>query len=190
MKKTVISIIVILLIIVITSGVTYAYFSATTVKNNINSEATQIEVIYTNGNNISGEMNLTRAKEGGYNTTVYIKQTNNGVPVEANLFVDIKNISSDLASKGFIWEVYKIYGGATEKVAEGNFLGCENGQTTKKCANGDRMYLVRNYALKNDNTGFTIYFWLNGDLVGNEIIGTTFNGEIGAHTNKITGATS
>ena len=190
MKKTIIYIIVLLISVIITSGVTYAYLRANVTKDSIDTDATQIEVIYTNGNKIDEKMSLGNSKEDGYNTTVYIRQTNNSVPVKASIFIDINSISPYLASQGFIWEVYKTYNGTTTKAGEGNFLGCEGTTNTKKCANGDRMYFIKDYVLLTDNTGFTIYFWVNGNLVGNEVIGAKFNGEIGAHTNQITGEIS
>lgn len=187
MKKILEYTIIVLLIIVITSGATYAYFSATVAKNNIHGGTTQIDVIYTNGNVIDREINLSRTKEEGYNTTVYIRQSEISVPVKANIFIDINNISSGLSSQGFIWEVYQNINGIPTQVSKGDFWDCEGNGGQKKCANGDRMYLIRDYRLTTEDTGFTIYFWLNGDLVGNEVVGSTFHGEIGAITNQITG---
>ena len=184
MKKIIIYTSIVILIIAVTAGATYAYFSSSTTRNNMSGGTTQIDVVYTNGNVIDGEINLSETKEEGYNTTVYIRQTNSSVPVEANIYIDIDEISQGLSSLGFIWEVYDEDG---EKLTEGDFWDCEGRNTTKKCADGDRMYLVRDYPLTTNDAGFTIYFWLNGDLVGNEVIGATFHGEIGAITNIVTG---
>lgn len=188
MKKILIYATIIVLTIVITVGATYAYFSASTNSNNMNSGSSQIEIIYTNGNKIEGDMNLSTDKEGGRNTTVNVRQTTNSVPTELNLFLNVDQITSALAVEGLVWEVYKTYDGITTFVDSGTFLDCgDKGETKSKCTNGDRLYLVTDYALSTTNTAFTVYVWLDGNKVGNEVIGATFSGTIAAESNEITG---
>lgn len=188
MKKIVIYTLIILLIIAITVGATYAFFSAQTNTDDMDSGTTEIEIIYNGGKKIEGNMDLVTSKEGGYNTTVNIRETEESVHATANLFINVDQITSSIATEGLIWEVYKTFNGTTSFVNSGTFVECGAlGATKSKCKAGDKLYMVTDYELSTESTAFTIYIWLNGDKVGNEVLGATFSGTIATETNKITG---
>lgn len=186
MKKIMIYILLILLLTIITAGATYAYLAASTnsVINVITGESAQLVVNYTGGKKIEGSMSLSKDKTGGHNTTVNISIAENSVIAKADLFININSISSSLATEGLIWEVYKTINGTESFVGSGTFATCYSGT---KCSNGDKMLIVNDYVLSTTNTAFTVYVWLNGDKVGNEVIGATFSGTISAETEEYTG---
>ena len=191
MKKIIIYSSIILMIIIITVSGTYAFFSATTNTGNVlTADASKLDVIYTGGTEINGNLKLVNpdenAKNKGFNTTVRIKLAEDSVDAKANLYIQINEITAAIATEGLVWEVYKEYEGVESFVDSGTFIECENGATTKKCANGDRLYIVRDYQLTTTDTFYTVYIWLNGDKVGNEVLNAKLNGYIGAQTEEIT----
>ena len=185
-KMILIYIITIILTVFITVSGTFAYFTATagSKSNSATANTTKLEVIYTGGTEIDGDMYLVTRKEEGFNTTVNIKLSEESIGASSDLFIQIKEISAAIATEALIWEVYKTYQGEETFVKSGNFLQC--GEGTKKCADGDKLYLVRDYELTTTETYFTVYIWLNGELVGGEAAGAVLKGHIGAATEKIT----
>lgn len=189
MKKMLTYISIIFLLTIIVAGSTYAYLIATTNSsiNAVSSEGAKIDVVYTGGTTIEGLISMSEDKTGGLNTTVNIAITEKSVIVKSNLFININQITSSLATEGFIWEVYKTVNGVTSFIDSGTFLDCKSGNTTKKCAAGDKLYIVNDNILSTTNTSFTIYVWLDGNKVGNEVMGAKFSGTIAAETEKFTG---
>lgn len=187
MKKIIVYISIILLIIIITAGATFAYLTMTTNSeiNSVLAEGTEIKMIYTGGKKIEGAISLTEDKTGGLNTTVNIRLEEDSPKVKTNLYINVDQITPALASEGFKWEVYK--NDETIPFNVGNFEGCQDGNTTKKCTNGDKLYIINDYETLTTNTSFTVYVWLDGNLVGNEVLGASFTGTIGAESEKFTG---
>ena len=189
MRKIFIYMSTIFLLTIITAGATYAYLVSIT-NSNVNTvigEGAEINVLYTGGKAIEGLISMTEDKSGGLNTTVNISLDASSVVVKSNLYININQITSALATEGFVWEVYKTVNGVESFVNSGTFLDCESGDTTKKCAAGDRLYIVNDYVLSTTNTAFTVYVWLDGNKVGNEVMGATFSGTIAAESEKFTG---
>jgi len=188
MKKIVLYIIAILIIITITVGATYAFFNASVDSGNKDISNTAIlEVVYTKGNAIQGDLNLVNSKEEGFDTTVMIKLSEESIDAVADLYIHINQISSSLATEALIWEVYKISGETETLINSGDFLDCDNNGTTKKCANGNKIYIVNDYKLSTNETYFKVYIWLNGNKIGNEVLGANLDAYIGAGTEKISG---
>ena len=187
MKKITLYISIIVLIIVFTAGATFAYLVTTenSIVNSITAEGAEIKVIYTGGKKIEGPISLSENKDGGLNTTINIKLDVVSAPVKTDLYINVNKISSSLASEGFKWEVYK--NNETTAFSSGNFLDCQNGNGVKNCAVGDRLYIVKDYKTPTTNTTFTVYVWLDGNLVGNEVLGASFSGIIEAESEKFTG---
>lgn len=189
MKRIIIYISIIMMITIITAGATFAYLTASinSTSNSISTEGAELKVAYTGGTKIEGYLSMSENKSGGLNTTVNIRLEEDSVKAKSNLYININQITSDLASAGFKWEVYKIINGEENFVNSGNFLGCQNGNTTKKCSNGDKLYIVNDYITTTTNTSFKVYVWLDGNMSGNEVLGDTFAGTIAAESEKYTG---
>ena len=191
MKKITIYIIIILVITIITVGSTYAYLASKTnsYDNGLLGEGAELNVVYTGGTALEGAISPGINKDSGLNTTVNIGITEDSVVAKANLYINVNTISSPLATEGFIWEVYKIINGEETFVDSGTFIECRTttGNDTKKCATGDKLYIVNDYILSTTTTSFTVYVWIDGNKTGSDVLGSSFRGTIEAETEKFTG---
>lgn len=186
MKNIILYGIMIFLVIIVTVSGTYAFFSSTANSEVANFDAAKFEVIYTGGTAITGNLELVKNKEEGFKTEVNIKVSEGSVEGKANLYINIEDITDNIAIEAFNWEVYKTVNGNSSFVNSGTFIDCEKDGVKKQCKSGDKMYIVRDYPLTTTNTTFTVYLWLDGNKVGNEVIGSSFNGYIGAESENIT----
>jgi len=173
----------------ITIGVTYAYFSTSVTTDEGGSGGShRLEIIYTGDTEISGNLKLVSAKEEGYIRNLNIGLSDRSVGATANIYINIETISSDLAVPGLHWEVYGFKNDVEVYHDDGTFMDCgEINETKSKCANGKKIYIVTDYVLSTTNTEFVVYLWLNGNEVGNEVLGDTLKGYIGAESHNITG---
>lgn len=189
MKKIGLYIIITLLLIVATITGTYAYMIATINSSNnaVNTSGTNLKVVYSGGAAIEGILNLSNDKTGGLNTTVNIKIAEDSVVAKAHLYIDIEKITSSIATNALNWEVYKTVNGVESFVNSGTFADCLTGTTARKCVAGDKLYIVNDYQLSTEDTAFTIYVWLDGNKVGNEVVGATFKGIVAAESENFTG---
>ncbi len=183
MKKQIIFIITaILLLTIVTVGSTYAFFSASASSNNntVATEASKFEVIYTGGTDINGTLQLSADRNGGRNTTVHIKVSQGSSHALAYLYMNIEEMTANLSTNSFKWEVSGIKGGQEVYTNAGTFNGYND-------TNNNKIPIVENYRLTEDQTDFTIYIWIDGNLAGNEIFGAEFSGYISATTEQFTG---
>ena len=181
MKKAMIYSLIMLVLIGVISGSTYAFFSASTNpnnSNNLNSGGSKIEIIYTGGTEITGPINLTADKTGGLNTTVHIRRTAESEPVKAIIYLNIETLTNTLAVDGFVWEIYGVKSGTQVYSRTGTFKNAEE---------NSEIVLVENYQVDTVDTDFTIYIWLDGNKVSNEVLGAEFSGYIGARSENYTG---
>ena len=191
MKKVITYIIIILIITITTVGSTYAYLVSqiSQNKNTLFGEGAELNVVYAGGTALEGGLSPGVDKESGLSTTVNIAITADSVVAKSNLYINVNTISSALATEGFIWEVYKTVNGEETFVDSGSFIECRTttGKDTKKCATGDKLYIVNDYILSTTPTYFTVYVWIDGNKTGSEVLGASFKGTIGAETEKFTG---
>lgn len=186
MKKTVLYTTIVSFITVITVSGTYAFLTSTANSNEINFNTSKFEVIYTGGTAIEGNLELVKSKEEGLNTTVNIKVSEGSTIGKANLYINIEEITSSIATEALNWEVYKTINDTKSFVNSGTFTDCKEKETKKQCEDGDKLYIVNDYELSTTNTAFTVYIWLNGYKAGNEVIGSTLKAYIGAESENIT----
>lgn len=180
-RKTPIIIVAILLLTIAVVGSTYAFFSATASTNNsFTTNASKFQVIYTGGTQIEGPINFSTSKVEETSTTVNIRMGTGSVSAKAILYIEIEEISPELAVKGFVWEVYGYQDNQQVYHNDGNFY--ETNNTTNKTIN-----IVENYQLSEVNTEFKVYLWLDGNKVGNEVMNSVFRGFIGAKTENFSG---
>jgi len=176
MKKYMLySITSVLLLTLIIAGSTYAFLSSSvsTSDNSIFSNTASLNVIYNPGQPINESLSVSSSKEDGYNTTVKIKLAPNSAKAKTNLYIHINEITQNIAIPGFIWEVYGYRNGKQVIYNKGNFNGYNS--TTK-----NKIPIVEDYQLSEDETTFTVYFWIDGSKTDNDVLGGTFSGYIGA----------
>ena len=189
MKKTLSYIGILLLVTIITVSGTYAFFTATiTTDNPMAVKTHQLEVIYTGDMEINGGLNLVKDKSGGHRREVSIGLSENSVGAAANIYINIDQITSTIATEALNWEIYKIENGEEVEYDRGTFIGCgQPGESKVTCTAGKRIYMVNNLELSTTPQSIAVYIWLNGYMAGNETIGATLRGYIGAETENITG---
>lgn len=181
MKKIIIYATVLLLVTVITVSGTYAFFAATTTTGNMNNMGThQVQVRYSGDVKIDGFIDLARNKEEGFRRTVKIGKADDSVPVTASIYIYLANISEGFANKALKWEIYEVNG--EEEVPIENGTGTFEGYQS-----GDKIYMIKNFELSEDLKEYAIYLWLNGHEAGNEVIGASLTGYIGAESSIVTG---
>ena len=167
----IITIIVVITIILITFSITYSWFLVshdTDVINN-SAKAGKLEIVYQNGQDITGVLNASRDSSSGLSTTATIRRTSTSVDALATITLHITAISSELATSAFKWEVYENNG--SSPIATNNF--------NQKSA-GDDIELISNYLLTTTDTTFTIKIWIDGNLNNNSLMNKSFSGYIDA----------
>lgn len=176
------SIVAVVMLLLITAGGTYAFFaaSANTLNNSIFSNTARLNVIYNSGEEIDEVLSVVASKEDGYNTTVGIRLATGSAKAKSNLYIYINEITENIAIPGFKWEVYGYSSGSLVYSNQGNFNGYDD-------TNNNRVPIVTNYELSENNTEFTVYFWIDGSLTDNEVLGGAFSGYIGATSEQVTG---
>lgn len=212
MKKIITLSLILLLVMIATMGLTYAFFTATTGSSDIQfAKSDQLEVIYKGDKEISGNLSVVRNKDEGYRREVSISLSEISIDALANIYIYVEEIDEPLATRALEWEIYKINKDNTETIlATGDFLDCGAiNETKSKCTNGNRIYMHTNINLLTKEEletiaqeqsitdeaelealkvqKFAIYIWLNGYESGNEVVGASFTGYIGAETQNITG---
>ena len=187
MKKIAILSIVLLVVAIATVSGTYAFFTATvTQRNPMASTTDQLEIIYTGDTTLNDVLHLATDKSEGHRRQVSISIAENSLAAKANIYIYVEQITSALATEGLVWEIYKVENGVETDKIEGSFIDCGNiGQTKRKCVSGDKLYMLTGIELTSTPQTFAIYLWLNGYKVGNEVVGATFKGYIGAETENI-----
>ena len=182
--------------LVLIAGSTYAYFSTLISSNNngISTNSTKYAVIYSGGTNLEGILEMSENKDTGLSSSVTIRMDNGSPLPEANLFLDITNISSNKLSDNVTpwqtalkWEVYGYDINSVEVYRDsGTFMECS---TTKnaKCVSGSRLILVENQKLSYQNITFNVYVWLDGNIADNGVRGASVAGSIGAEAKNFTG---
>lgn len=181
-KQYIYTICAILLLAIAVVGSTYAYFVATTnsANNSVDTNSSEFGVIYTGGTDIFGPLKLSADRTGGFNTTVHVKTIQGGVQALLNLYIDITEMTTNLSVSNVKWEVSGIKNGVEVYSNNGTFLGYND-------TNNNRILIVDDYLLSEEQTDFTLYIWIDGNHTGDEIIGASFSGYISADTEHFTG---
>lgn len=188
MKKILKVLLLLLVVAVVTIGITYAFFTATIELPEFTVDAHQLEVIYIGDEEINGVLNLVKDKNGGYRREVSIGLSENSVGAAANIYISIGQITDTLATEALNWEIYRLENGVETLYDQGTFIDCGNiGESKRKCTAGNRIYMIDGLELSTTQQQFAIYIWLNGYKAGNEVIGATLKGYIGAETENISG---
>ena len=192
MKKTLLYSLGLLLIAILTIGATYAYF-INTVSSSQNAEANakKFEVLYTGGSALTTNLQPRESRDETYKTSVNIKMAEGSINAIANIYINIEEMSDVLASDALVWEIVVKKGTNNINItpSKGNFSSCMT-NSINECNNGRKIYILNEYEVTTENTEVTVYLWVDGSKVGNEIVGATFTGYIGAETRNVTGSTT
>ncbi len=151
-------------------GITYSFIIGFVKTNDIDlSKTGKLEVIYINEEDIDGSLQPTNSKESGLSTIAKIKIAEGSVAALATISLEIESLPVELAVSGLKWEVYK-----------NSDISTYNQGTFEGVSEGEFVDIVSDYLLSTDETTFTIYIWLNGNEVGNEVENKTFTAYLSA----------
>lgn len=181
-KQYIYTICAILLLAIAVVGSTYAFFVSTTnsANNSVDTNSQEFGIIYTGGTDINEPLVLSADRSGGFSTTVHVKTIQGGAQALLNLYIDITEMTDNLSVSNVIWEVSGVKNGVEVYSDNGTFLGYND-------MNNNRILIVDDYLLSEEQTDFTLYIWIDGNHTGDEIIGASFSGYISADTEHFTG---
>lgn len=178
MKKILTYALILTVVALVTISGTYALFTASTSTELNNAGAHQVQVRYTGDTQIEGFIELVKTKEEGFRRVIRIGKGEDSVPVTASIYMYLTEITEGFTSKALKWEIYKISDGEEIYINDGTFENAES---------GNKIYLNQDFELSNELTEYVIYIWLNGYEAGNEVIGASLLGYIGAESSVVTG---
>lgn len=184
-KQLLYTIIAVLCIMVVTISGTYAFFMLNIAGNTpTNTASSNFEISYVGGGStFDGPLDLVTNRNDGYKKTLKIKVVNGSVNAKLNLYLQIEELTSNLAISAFKWEIYG-FNSSNQQVYSNN--GTFSGYSAS--AGSNVVNLVNyDYTLTSDETTFDIYLWLdiNGNV--NDVFGGSFKGHIAATTEQFTG---
>ena len=191
MKKIILSIVGVLCVALIIVGATYAYF-LTGVNGNSGlaaGNATNYDIIFTKVSDFEGTLDPGTTRNDDVYSVVRIKVAGNTARVEANLYINIENISSSIATSALKWEFVATKNGSNVTItpSSGDFASCNHGGILEACESGDKLYIVTNYLLDYTDTEFTVYIWLDANLLDGNVADAVLEASIGADTENFTG---
>lgn len=175
MKEKILTITLVLVLIGIVSGTTYAFIlvKASTTSQEL-AKSSGIDINYS-AQNITTSLVPSLTKSSGIHSQITMSLATNSIKSTANIRFTPTNLSSGAyKTSGLIWEVYV---GSTLK-ASGNFANATENTP---------MDLLTNYELTTTSTVFDIYIWLDGSKTGNEVMNKQFAGYYNATSANITG---
>lgn len=177
-KKLILYIVLVLLLIAIVGGTTYAYILGRTNEGGVSNNSGMVDVDYTINENITGvQLIPTDSKSGGLHSTATAKLATDSVNAGFNIYIT-PSIITGLNISALKWEVTGTNNGSTVYTNSGNFSSATAGTPIK---------IVNSYALKSTVTTFDIYIWLDASLITTSINDKQFKATISADSVQITG---
>ena len=164
-----ISILIVVTICIVTFGITYAWFVSLKSIDVNELSSGKLEIIYDNGQDVTGTLRPSTSKENGLVATVKIRRTTDSVLGLGTITLNVIDIAPELSISGLKWELYK--DSDTLPISNGTFDGVTSDSQIK---------LISDYELLTSDTVFTIYIWLNGEEVGNSVMNKSFSAYINA----------
>ena len=177
-KKFIISIIMVVLLTIVVSSVTYAYLMAITNEGTIdNTGSGELSIEYHKPDDLTGNLVISTSRELGLNTSATAKLNTGSVDALFNMYITPK-VLTNLNIPALKWEV--------EGVRNGEIVCSGNGDFSK--AEVDKKFkILDSCKLSTDVTTFTVYIWLDANLITTSVGGAQFDAKIGADSVPITG---
>lgn len=180
-KSMVISIFVVLLIIALVSGTTYAYLLANTNEVNVDTGSGMLGVNYNiSPENITGSLVSSLDREKGLKAVATVSLTTDSEAALFNMYI-MPTALTNLNITAFKWEVEGILDEEVVYTNSGNFSSAIVNIPIK---------IVDSYPLilTEKETTFNIYMWLNANEITSSIDGASFGAKINADSVNISGS--
>lgn len=177
-KKIWLSILLVLFIIMVSAGLSYAFFIGSTSEKDLDTKSGEVKVIYSIHENVNAnELISSDTKEGGLKSVVNAKLDTTSVPAAFNIYIT-PSIIEGLNISALKWEVI---GTNNNEVVYTN-----NGDFSSASA-GNSIIIVDKYDLKTTDTTFDIYIWLDAKLLTESLDNKRFVASISSDSIQITG---
>ncbi len=166
----------VVLFVVAITGLTYAYISWTSDNMNKVVSSKCFDVLYTKGQNIIGAIMPSLDYTGGLSTTVKMNiDSNCDMKAKGVLYLETKEqTSTNLYREGLLnYQVLKentVISGGSGNVTESGEIAIELGELTKAT---------------NATTSYTVYVWIDNNLVENSDAFSSYSGSIRAEAIQI-----
>lgn len=160
------------------AGATFAYFvSEAETGSKTLAEANKFKVIIDEDKNveIDGALTLGVSKEEGLMGQIGVSMESTSVLSKGNLYFDIIDMSTNKLldntywNRALKWELYgKNSQGVYSQLDSGDFMECSTTKT-KRCVNGDKLYILNDFQLTYEFQYFDVYVWLDGNIADNGV---------------------
>lgn len=168
--------IVFVLIFIVLLGSTYSFFQASTNSNNFGAASNVLALDFVGDTDINQILPLGTSRNDGIVRNAKARLADNSMDALLSLYVKFDKLPSEFAIEGFKYEVF--VGNESSPRSSGNFIGTKEGEMFK---------ILSDIKLTHTYQNITIYLWLDGNLVGNELMNKTLSGSIITSTGNISG---
>lgn len=168
--------IVFVLIFIVLLGSTYSFFQASTNSNSFGAASDVLELDFVGDTDINQILLLGTSRDDGIVRNAKAKLADNSMDALLSLYVKFDILPSEFATEGFKYEVF--VGNESSPRSSGNFIGAKEGEMFK---------ILSDIELTHTYQNITIYLWLDGNLIGNELKNKTLSGSIITSTGNISG---
>lgn len=177
-NSIIISITIVLLIILMVAGTTYAYMTARTNEGDLDTGSGMLDINYTiEPENITGSLISSLDREKGLNAISTVSLKEGSEEALFNMYITPTSLTS-LNIPALKWEVEGIFGEEIVYTNSGDFSTAEVDTSIK---------IVDGHPLTEEDIIFNIYIWLDVSLITGPLDGASFGAKITADSVPITG---
>lgn len=180
-RKKIVILLGCLVLILLTVGVTYAYFTFVTNNGTIDNSSGKLDIDYTISNEfVDGMLSPSTNRSNSLMESVTAKLKDGSVPAKLNIYIT-PIIIAGIPKEALMWEVDVL--NSSDYLLDhyvGNFANSQLDNPLK---------IINAYSLTNNVLKFNIYIWLDGEKISNENfnIDNEFVVTISADSENITG---
>lgn len=168
--------IVFVLIFIVLIGSTYSFFQASTNSNKFGAGSTVLALDFVGDTDINQILPLGTSRNDGIVRTVKARLADNSMDALLSLYIKFDKFPSEFATDGFKYEVF--VGNESNPRSSGDFSGAKE---------GEMFAILNDLTLTHTYQDIKIYLWLDGNLVGNELMNKSLSGSIITSTGNISG---
>lgn len=176
-KSIIISIAVVMGIILLVSGVSYAYIAAATNEVNVDTGSGKLDINYVKPSDITGKLSASSTRNNGLKSSASASLKTGSVDALFNMYITPTSLTN-LNIPALKWEVEGVRDGSVVCSGSGDFSSATVGTTIK---------VIDSCTLSTTVTTFDVYIWLDASLITTSISDASFGAKISVDSVPITG---
>lgn len=177
-KKIIISIVSVIILIMVVSAATYAYLLITTNEGIIDTTGSgELSINYQKPGDLTGKLIITENRDKGLKAVATASLNEGSIDALFNMYITPTALTN-LNIPALKWEV--------EAVRNEEIVCSETGDFSNAEVN-TKLKILDGCPLSTDVTTFTVYIWLDANLITTFVNGSLFGAKIGAESVPITG---